>query len=63
MPVSVPATLRVLDRTGATVRTLLQGTFPQGPGCALKIAVGAEGAAIRPHELSRRLLGAPVLSQ
>jgi len=46
MPASVPATLRVLDRTGATVRTLLQGTFPQGLNAMAWDGIDAHGAPV-----------------
>jgi hypothetical protein len=46
MPASVPATLRVLDRTGATVRTLLQGTFPQGLNAMAWDGTDARGAPV-----------------
>jgi hypothetical protein len=46
IPASVSATLRVLDRTGATVRTLLQGTFPPGPNAMAWDGIDAHGVPV-----------------
>jgi hypothetical protein len=46
MPASVQASLRVLDRTGAPIRTLLEGRFPEGQNGMSWDGTDAHGAPV-----------------